>query len=91
MDAALQWAKENPILASTVLGMGGGFIRAAMEPTAGENAADIYNAKTQAELAELQGRQNLNSLRGVNVNRLKPTGVFLKNAPTGIINRSMRV
>lgn len=88
VDSVIDWAKGNQQLASTGLTVAGGFIKGAMSPSPEE----VFKAKADAEAQALAEKRQFGQIRGINLDRLKPTGRVLRQSgslPPGLINRAM--
>ena len=86
LSRALDWAKNNQMLASAGVTVGGGIINRALAPTPKEQADAAFQAKLQAENQAAEARRARNRFN-LNLNRLKPTGTVLRRP--GIISGSM--
>lgn len=68
------WTKAPGAVVATV----GGLLKGAMEASPEEQAQAVYGAKLSAELQAADARRARNRLENINLSRLKPTGVKLR-------------
>lgn len=87
VDKVLNWADKN---SGALITTAGGFLRGAMAPSPEEQANAVYQAKLKAELEAAEAKRRANNLRGINLNRLQPTGAQIRQQPQGLIRGRMQ-
>lgn len=87
VDKVLNWADKN---SGSLIMNAGGFLRGAMAPSEEEKASALYQAKLEAELEAADAKRRANNLRGINLSRLRPTGVQIRQNPVGLIRGRMQ-